>query len=83
MSSSTTSHDPDRCQIASRAFVAGVLAAARKGLSRRELSERTGFELCSICARVDELLGRGLIRELPDKVVCPVTKRKVKQVISA
>ena len=55
-----------------------ILVAMRPGVeySRRELVDLTGLELSSICGRVNELLGSGLIQEGRTRP-CRVTGKSV------
>lgn len=47
-----------------------------KDYSRKELARLTGFELASICGRVNELLAIGLLDELPSRK-CSVTGKNI------
>lgn len=46
-------------------------------MTRRQLSIATGVEFCSIPDRVNTLINRGDVSELPDKAKCPVTGQSV------
>jgi predicted transcriptional regulator len=61
-----------------RAIVA-FLKARRGQWSRSELSEELGIRLSSICARVNELMGKGLIKSWGTRK-CNITGKKVEAV---
>ena len=44
--------------------------------SRKELARITGYELASVCGRVNELLAIGLIDELPSRK-CKITGKNI------
>ena len=44
--------------------------------SRKELARLTGFELSSICGRVNELLSIGLLEEMPARK-CSITGKNI------
>lgn len=52
---------------------------AGKDYSRRELAALAGLELSSVCGRVNEMLGIGLIEEGPPRK-CKVTGKTVRPV---
>lgn len=52
---------------------------AGKDYSRRELAAKAGLELSSVCGRVNEMLGIGLIEEGPPRK-CKVTGKTVRPV---
>jgi len=44
--------------------------------SRKELAGLTGFELASVCGRVNEMLALGLLDELPSRK-CSITGKNI------
>jgi len=51
----------------------------QKGLTRRQISRITGFELSAVCGRVNELLSCGAL-EYGDTTVCKTTGKLVERV---
>lgn len=60
----------------------GRLQATRPGLTRNELSYVTGIPITSVCGRVKEMLGAGIICEAPRRT-CRVTKNTARPVMVA
>jgi hypothetical protein len=48
--------------------------------SRKELSKATGMELASVCARVNEMIDVGMLREV-EKRKCLITGRLISPVV--
>lgn len=46
-------------------------------MTRRQLSIESGVEFCSVPDRVSQLMGEGLVAELPEKAPCPTSGRNV------
>lgn len=74
-------HQPSRRHVT--AAIYSYVASAMQPVTRKQISDKTGFTPGEIGARVRELINAGKLRDMPETAPCPLTGNRVKLVALA